>query len=209
MWHGRRAHQIRRRRKNFSEFEIDDAEAAELVRVSDVARLCVEMANAILSFEFREKLVGLFLGDLARDFAAVSGDELELLRVFLQQSRHIGAAAFFQYFQHGHFCGVALVRIRASQTLVHVAVKIDPHFGANAILEWFERHAAETKPARGPTVTHLLTSAAPGLIKDGKLSASLGQRLARLDVEFAGGKDGNFADGQDVFWAPERRKPFV
>ncbi len=80
--------------QDFGEFEIDDAETAEFVRVGDVAGFGVEVAHAVFLFEFGEELVGLLLGNLGGEFAAIGGDEIEFLRVFFKQFRDVGAAAF-------------------------------------------------------------------------------------------------------------------
>ena len=147
--------QARWRGQDFGEFEVDDAEAAEFVRVGDVAGFGVEVAHAVFPFEFGEEFVGLFLGDLGGEFAAIGGDEVEFLRVFFEQSGDVGAAALFEHLEHGDFGGVAFVRIGAAEAFVDVAVEIDPHLGADAVFEGIDGHGVvrATKPGRGASVT--------------------------------------------------------
>ena len=113
------------RREDLSEFEVDDAEAAELVVVGDVARLGVEVADAVFALEFGEEFGGFFAGNLVGGFAAVGGDEVEFLGVFFQQAWDVGAAAFFEDFEHLDFLGVALVGVGPAETFVNVAVEIN------------------------------------------------------------------------------------
>ena len=116
-----------RRREDFSQFKIDHAEAAELIGVGDIAGFGVEVAHAVVTFEFGKDAIGLFLGDLAGRLTAVGGDEVEFLGVLLQQPRHVRALALLEHLEHCHFGGVALGGGRPTQALVDIAVKIDPH----------------------------------------------------------------------------------
>ena len=54
---GLRGRGLGRERKDFGEFEVDDAEAAECVGVGDVAGFGVEVADAIVTLEGGEEFV--------------------------------------------------------------------------------------------------------------------------------------------------------
>ena len=114
------------------------------------------MADAVFAFEFGEKLIGLAFADLGCRFAAVGGDEVELLRVFFKQAWDVGAAALFEHFENGDFGGVALIRVRPAQALVNVSVKIDPHVGTDAVFDGFDGHVRGCNETRLGRKCHAL-----------------------------------------------------
>ena len=66
------------------------------------------MANSVFPFEFGKKFVGFLLTDLVGGFAAVGGDEVELLGVFFEQLWNVGAAALSEDPENGDLGFVAL-----------------------------------------------------------------------------------------------------
>ena len=71
-------------RQDFRQLEVDDAEAAELVVVSDVAGFCIEVTNAVFALQVGEKPVGFFLGKLRCGLAAVRRYKIKLLGMLFQ-----------------------------------------------------------------------------------------------------------------------------
>ena len=72
------------RRQDFGQFKIDYAKTAEFVAIGDVASLRIEVAHAVVAFQFCEDAIGLVLGDLVGGLAAIGGYKVEFLGVFFQ-----------------------------------------------------------------------------------------------------------------------------
>ena len=65
--------------QDLREFEVDQAEAAHLGGIGHVARLGVEVANAVILFQVGEQFIGAFLADLVRQLAATGCSKLNMM----------------------------------------------------------------------------------------------------------------------------------
>lgn len=133
--------------EDFCELEVDQAETTVATVVGDVAAFGIEVANAVLVFEFGEQLGNSSARDAGGGLAAGGGDEVGLLGVFFEQTRDIWAAALFEHFEDSDLGGVALVGIAATETFVDVAGPIEADEGADAVFKIF--HSGNSQAEQG------------------------------------------------------------
>lgn len=129
--------------EEFGEFEVDEAKHPELFGIGDISGFGVIVFDPKFFFEFLEKSVSFFGGDVWGGRTAVGGDDGQSVGVVREELWDVFGAAIFERFEDRDLVGETFVGIGAAKFLIHVAAEIDANERAEAVFERF--HGARRK----------------------------------------------------------------